>query len=257
MTSENSFRTQGLVLVVPMVSTANLPQLAVDLLISSLGLERVEVLGELAKYLIPVAGGREDGEVGITTPIELFSKPGGNYSYCFLQQRSPVMKARKREFIESFVQFVITRKFSSILLLTGVDLTNRTDAHMIAPAYYLLASDGQEQDATVSKLTTLVQSYLPAGSPHPFSSPQSSESFALPSSGLTVPVLRAFHSNSAVPPAATIIQYVLEGDNREDAAVMATITSRALGIADQFDWKEPSSWKQGLFGAPHDQTLFG
>lgn len=23
------------------------------------------------------------------------------------------------------------------------------------------------------------------------------------------------------------------------------------------DWKEPSSWKQGLFGAPHDQTLFG
>jgi proteasome assembly chaperone 2 len=75
-----------------MVSTANLPQLAVDLLISSLGLERVEVLDKLAKYLIPVAGGREGGEVGITTPLELFSKPGGNYPYCILQQRSPVMQ---------------------------------------------------------------------------------------------------------------------------------------------------------------------
>jgi len=70
-------------------------------------------------------------------------------------------------------------------------------------------------------------------------------------------MLRALQSNPAVPPAATIVQYVLEGDNREDAAVMANITARALGIADQFDWKEPSSWKQGLFGAPHDQTLFG
>lgn len=134
-----------------MVSTANLPQLAVDLLISSLGLERVEILDKLAKYLIPVAGGREDGKVGITTPLELFSKPGGNYPYCFLQQRSPVMKAsakpifsdprltqemillkaRKREFIESFTQFVIAGKFSSILLLTGLDLTGRTDAHMM------------------------------------------------------------------------------------------------------------------------------
>jgi proteasome assembly chaperone 2 len=102
-----------------------------------------------------------------------------------------------------------------------------------------------------------------------------------------VPLLRAFHSNSAVPPTAAVVQYVLEGDNREDAVVMATIAARALGVAEQsgkdleglcdpwrlhvvscfppewnilsrFEaWKEPSSWKQGLFGAPHDQTLFG
>lgn len=77
-----------------MVSTANLPQLAVDLLIASLGLERVEMLDGLSKNLIPVVGGREDEQIGLTTPLELFSKRDGKYPYCFLQQRSPVMQVR-------------------------------------------------------------------------------------------------------------------------------------------------------------------
>jgi len=168
-----------------------------------------------------------------------------------------VMQARKHEFIESLTQFVITRKFSSILLLTGLDLSNRADAHMMTPTYYLLASEDQKPNEIVSRLTEIVPSFLSAGSPHPFSSAQASEPFRLPSSGLTVPILRSFRSNSAVPPTATIMQYVLEGDNREDAVMMATITARALGVTEQFDWKEPSGWKQGLFGTPHDQTLFG
>lgn len=64
------------------------------MLISSLGLERVDILSDLAQYLIPVVGGREDGQPGLTTPLELFSKPDGEYPYVFVQQRSPVMQVR-------------------------------------------------------------------------------------------------------------------------------------------------------------------
>lgn len=51
-----------------MVSTANVSQLAVDLLIASLALKQIGVF--TGKYFVPVVGGREEGEEGITTPLE-------------------------------------------------------------------------------------------------------------------------------------------------------------------------------------------
>jgi proteasome assembly chaperone 2 len=50
------------------VSTANVAQLAVDLMIATLSLVRVAVLDP--RYCVPVVGAREDGLNGITTPIE-------------------------------------------------------------------------------------------------------------------------------------------------------------------------------------------
>lgn len=52
----------------PIVSTANVAQLAVDLLISSLSLQRMAVIDPA--YFIPVVGPRDDGHIGITTPLE-------------------------------------------------------------------------------------------------------------------------------------------------------------------------------------------
>ena len=52
----------------PIVSVANVSQLAVDLLIASLSLKYVATLNP--SYFIPVIGGRDDGEPGVTTPFE-------------------------------------------------------------------------------------------------------------------------------------------------------------------------------------------
>lgn len=51
-----------------MVSVANVSQLAVDLLIATLGLEQIGIFD--AKDLIPVVGAREDEAPGVTTPLE-------------------------------------------------------------------------------------------------------------------------------------------------------------------------------------------
>jgi proteasome assembly chaperone 2 len=48
----------------------------------------------------------------------------------------------------------------------------------------------------------------------------------------------------------------MEGDNREDAQLMAAVVSKVLQI-EVPSWKQPSSWSYGLFGTPHDQTLYG
>jgi proteasome assembly chaperone 2 len=50
------------------VSAANIAQLAADLLIASLSLHLVGVFD--SRDLVPVVGGREDGEEGVSTPLE-------------------------------------------------------------------------------------------------------------------------------------------------------------------------------------------
>lgn len=52
----------------PIVSTANIGQLAVDLLIASFSLQRIAVFDPT--YFVPVVGAREDGLEGITTALE-------------------------------------------------------------------------------------------------------------------------------------------------------------------------------------------
>jgi PAC2 family len=62
--AQNRLTTQGQ----PVVSTANIAQLAADLLISSLSLRAIGTFD--SRDLVPVIGGREDGQQGITTPLE-------------------------------------------------------------------------------------------------------------------------------------------------------------------------------------------
>lgn len=55
-------------LLQPVVSVANVPQLTVDLLIATLGLERIGLFD--VRDLVPVVGAREDETPGVTTPLE-------------------------------------------------------------------------------------------------------------------------------------------------------------------------------------------
>ena len=50
------------------MSAANVAQLAVDLLITSLSLRSIGLFD--SRDLVPVVGGREDGEEGVSTPLE-------------------------------------------------------------------------------------------------------------------------------------------------------------------------------------------
>jgi len=236
---------QNATIIIPIVSTANLGQLAVDLLVSSLGLERVGIFD--SDFVFPVVGGREDGSTGVTTPLELFGKEG--FPFYFLQQRSPVIKSCKSEFVVSLISFVQQHQFSSVLILSGLDLSHRDDSHMLNQAYHLLPISNAAPDQS-AELVSRLPSIIP-----PYTEKQDLSSLRLPSSGITKQLLLSLPT-SGFPSTGVVLQYVLEGDNREDAYLMATNVARTLGLQ-EFKWKEPSSWKQGLFGAPHDQTLFG
>jgi len=249
------FDLRGKTLVVPVVSAANIAQLAADLLIASLSLHLVGVFD--SRDLVPVVGGREDGEEGVSTPLELFGKEGCDVAV--IQQRSPVLLPRKQEFIDALLQFLRDSKISSSLFLSGVDMSDRTDAQMITPTYYIRPSNSPPWEnsplASISQLP--IPEYSSPVSQYPGAAASQDEGPIpfIPGGGLTRRILHNLPESWDIPTAA-LLQFVLEGDNRSDASLMAAVVAKVLSLEVQ-EWRQPFSWQQGLFGTPHDQTLYG
>ncbi|KAJ6596659.1 PAC2 family-domain-containing protein [Mycena sp. CBHHK59/15] len=247
----------GKTLVVPVVSTANVSQLAADLLIESLALRRVGIFD--STYLVPVVGSREDG-FGVVTPLELYGKDG--VDLVVVQQRSPALKAQKHEFIQALLEFVQTSGVASVLFLSGVDLSNRTDSQMLTPTYqFRIPTTVPLSSTPLARLTTLpIPIYSSPVSQFPLRPRSVDESESevpfIPGGSLTRRILQTISKSQPSIPTAAILQFVLEGDNRADAGLLASVVAKILGHTIG-DWKEPRSWKQGLFGAPPDQTLYG
>lgn len=84
----------------------------------------------------------------------------------------------------------------------------------------------------------------------------------IPGGGLTRRILSSFPQEWPTP-VLSLLQFVFEGDNRADAQLLASVVSKLFnapsteGGVREVEWKEPKSWGAGLFGTPHDQTLYG
>ncbi|KAJ7859695.1 PAC2 family-domain-containing protein [Mycena leptocephala] len=230
----------GKTLIVPVVSTANVSQLAADLLIASLSLERIGFFD--SSFLVPVVGSCEDGASGVSTPLELYGKAG--LDIVVVQQRSPALKSQKQEFIKTLLEFIQTSGVASALFLSGVDLSNRTDSQMLTPTYQIRPTNAVPLSST--PLALPLQNAAESEPDVPF----------IPGGSLTRRILQTLSKSPSSVPTAAILQFVLEGDNRADAALLASVVVAVLGLSIG-GFKEPRSWKQGLFGAPPDQTLYG
>ena len=77
----------------------------------------------------------------------------------------------------------------------------------------------------------------------------------IPGGGLTRRMLSSFPAGWNIPTAG-LLQFVLEGDNRADAGLLASVAAKVIR-KDITQWRQPGSWRDGLFGTPHDQTLYG
>ncbi|TFY79887.1 hypothetical protein EWM64_g4120 [Hericium alpestre] len=167
--------------------------------------------------------------------------------------------ARKEEFIASLLQFIQEYQISSVLFLSGVDSSNRTDLQMQVPTYLIRPPNSPPYDNTrLSGLSSLpIPEFTSPIIQHPSRISLANEGPVpfIPGGGLTRRMLSSIPPSWSVP-TASILQFVLEGDNRQDAALMAAIVAKVLSMEID-EWKQPSSWKDGLFGTPHDQTLYG
>lgn len=288
----------GHTLVIPTVSFASIPQLAVGLLLwdDALALRKVGRLNSSGD-LIPFVGPSEtrpskgdsdgDGAAGITTPLEVFSN--ASHKITVLQQRSPVLKDRKRSFIAQLSAWIRQEQFAGVIVLSTLDASLRRDQQLAegVPVLFRVATSETVVDVDESQSNSVVasiQSDVPLldfdvdGPPPPLSSlsrgaeAASSTTAAtqlarLPksSTGLLRPILLSLSSATAVPSAGLVL-WAAEGDNRPDAHYLATVL-RNFFIKDFQQQQqhtagnvtalaEPPSW-QGLFGSAPDQALFG
>jgi proteasome assembly chaperone 2 len=110
----------------------------------------------------------------------------------------------------------------------------------------------------LANLTNLhIPAYTSPHSQHPKQILSETDIPFIPGGGLTRRILSSLSPGWSLPVAA-LLQFALEGDNRADAHMLATVVAKILGIDGAVkEWKQPGSWKQGLFGAPPDQTLYG
>ncbi|QRW23831.1 proteasome assembly chaperone 2 [Rhizoctonia solani] len=233
-------------LLQPVVSAGNVPQLCADLLIHTLGLRHIGLFDP--SYYAPAVGGKDGkNSPAISSPMELFGLPGGDIFV--LQQRSPVLKDRKEEFVSKLLNTIDSNGFGSVLFLVGSDQSARTDAQMGSNHYVILAKDTTQELITSTSLTGLLELPLLG---RPLADQDNLENSVIPGTGLARRLLRA----PGTTPRIALMQYVAEGDNIPDAHAMATVVAKALKIQIE-GWIQPPSWSFAMYGTPHDQQLFG
>ncbi|KAF8919886.1 PAC2 family-domain-containing protein [Mucidula mucida] len=238
-------------LILPIVSAANVSQLAADLLIESLSLQHIGTFDP--GYFIPMIGGRENDEAGVSTACELFGSDEVNL--IVMQQRSPTLKARKQEFVDALLGFIQKSGFTSVTFLSGVDLSNRTDAQMMTPFYQISPSTSPPFPGLADLPIPAYSSPVPQRI-HDNGNPESPVPF-IPGGGLTRRILSSLPPSWPIP-TVSLLQFVLEGDNKADAQMLASVVAQVGNFHALIkQWKQPTSWSAGLFGTPHDQTLYG
>jgi proteasome assembly chaperone 2 len=248
----------GSTLILPVVSIGNVPQLTMDLLISTLEFERVGFLDE--ENVVPVAGAREDGIDGVTVAVEVFQSKDRKWTA--VQQRAPVDSGKWHPFADNLLAFIQGARFAQVVLLASSDASRRTDVQLEGQAFRILTTPTLPAPLA-SRISTLGLRPLEK---------VSGENVMVPDDGLdgddpSVPAIWGggmarfifLRMKEAGVGAAAVVRFAMEGDNVPDAIAFSNCLNAMLELIQPGKapdgWRPPRSW-EGLFGTPYEQELY-
>ncbi|POY72314.1 hypothetical protein BMF94_4616 [Rhodotorula taiwanensis] len=260
--------------VQPQPSLASLAQLACDLIVHNY---RLELVGYLAlQDHVPAVGARDSlpgqpAQNGIALGCEVFATP--DRSLFIALPRSPVIHARRANYLDSIERWIAQSGFKEVLVVAGADAAMRGDDGLneITPLRHLTPNSSASTSSHL--LTTLRQispSYL-TSAPSGFQS--TSEAAALPSDsippiphgGLTRQLLTTLttaapsspsRSDSPTAPKvdiAALLIYTSEGAASESAHFLADALSYLLepqlaALEDRVERVSPTPASGGIRG---------
>ncbi|VVT58010.1 uncharacterized protein SAPINGB_P005992 [Magnusiomyces paraingens] len=241
----------GSILVVPTVSVANVPQLAIDLLIHSLGLTLVGRLSD--KYLYPFAGPRDAPSLptpttpissGISTAIEVYNSPKLNLTV--IQLRAPPLPNCRRAFVRStLAPFVSQFKFSETIVAGS---SNAALSEAVPPPRFKLFHKKSGPSADLAGVDSLSSRLAGLSIGKDLAGEMASEAplspVELPESGFTLdalveiaalqgPSISGQSTSTGKPTLAKVcaaVIYVYEGDNFYDAHEFADRLAAVCGL---------------------------
>ncbi|KAG8896193.1 hypothetical protein FRB99_009026 [Tulasnella sp. 403] len=135
------------------------------------------------------------------------------------------MIARKEQSVLSVIKLTGRLGLGTLLLLTGVNLFDRPEAHMEKPTFHLIPTWTKAQGLPpaltqlvehVPQLITTTHQTLDPGLP------------IVPGSGSTRQIVTSLPSGGTFPPTGVILEYTFEGDNRADARMLASASAKCM-----------------------------
>jgi proteasome assembly chaperone 2 len=240
-------------LVLPALSIGNVGQLAVDLLVSSTGAERVGYLDD--PNLLPCVGNDAYGPLPcgeIALPLEVYES--SSIATTLAQQRSPVAKGMMIKFAENIANFAASSGKKHIIVLSSLDFQrlHNLDMSRGPQVYYLSNAESDGRDDHCERLGFgRLHEYDSEGRCWKYLSSvfekNSVEELALPSEDEledidyypSLPFAALFSAFKARGLKMTcLLCYCSEGDNIPEAFLLAEASSKLMGLTpDKFHGK--------------------
>ncbi|KAJ3366442.1 Proteasome assembly chaperone 2 [Allomyces javanicus] len=235
-----TFNVQSLkntTLVVPTVSTGNVPQLVADLLVTSLvkdpkaqlALDRVGDLGH--PYLLNICGPDAYGVIGrISMPLEVYLDP--HRKITVLQQRAPIVQGYSAAFTQALVEWIKTVGFARVVLVASSDAAFRTDTLIEGtPSFRVITVPGEHA--------------VPSDLPVKRLEPDFADGKLKGSANLSHLLASAKAGLAPQIPVTALVVFTLEGDNLQDTLMTYQHLSKLLDLPT--NTRFPLSW-QDLYG---------
>ncbi|CAN1133584.1 Proteasome assembly chaperone 2 [Linum perenne] len=264
-------------LILPALSIGNVGQLAVDLLVSSTGAERIGYLDD--PYTLPCVGNDAYGPSpsgDLALALEAYQSPAN--AMALVQQRSPVVKGMMVEFAKNLAEFAASSGKKHVVILSSLEFARwqKIDMSSGLQIYYLSSSntDGtadycaqlgwkkvQDYDPDQRSwkyLSSLAEGNTMQESSLPFEDEPEEEDYCA-----SLPFAALFSCLKAKGLKVTcILCYCSEGDNMADSFELAEAASKLLQLKpDNFiagedsKWRIPFSWNT-VYGPAPDLSMF-
>ncbi|XP_044754374.1 proteasome assembly chaperone 2 [Coccinella septempunctata] len=226
----------GFTLIIPSVSVANVPQLAIDLLIMNYDFKKVGMIWHPA--LMPLVGAdpfNENSE-DISTACELFVNE--SLKIATLQHRTSFHYKMLAVFLQDLKADIMKHKITRVIVLaSGFD----HELHKIdkGKLFYI---DSTGNDTILEQIGVKAQ-------------PAVDDKYSLPGGGFCI---QTYEFLKSVAHCTILIRYVSEGVNTSDAISMISILSKYLPTLDELNpdnIKVPHSWGC-IFGSPPPIGMF-
>ncbi|KAL7694242.1 putative proteasome assembly chaperone 2 [Plasmopara halstedii] len=260
------------VVLLPAISNANLGQLTLDLVISTLlqdgktfGVELRKVGHLLSEAAPPIAGSAafaKQSPHDLCLNLEVYQS--NEIKLTIIQQRAPVFPGRVHAFVKEFVEWAIKSKVSVLCAVGGYDDMLRHDHNMMSRPVRTICSFDPRKNSCLARFKNLTIG-SDVGETNGASSLSNNQWASVRGAGLA-PLLYAQCGEQNLPFVAWLMSCA-EGNNVPDAIAMTTqlfhilqiemktATSMPDTMPPTLPLAIPPSWNQ-LFGRDPDVSLY-
>ncbi|CAG2118153.1 unnamed protein product [Medioppia subpectinata] len=242
------------------VSVGNVPQLAIDLLVSTLIESReCRLVGHLySPALMPLSGPdpyRFGGQT-LATSAQVFECKARKL--LIIQQRTPLYKESRQQFFDSLAKWLSTAGVKRVVLLSSSFIEHLVEALDSGDCYPIKCLPNETHSRAADQ--TLATNWRAVARVDPFTlQPSPDGRIHLPGSGSLKELLKSMDKTGVS--AIGLVLYCSEGDNRPHSYAFANAVNQWLSLIDfkttagVKTWIVPFSWRH-LFGEEPPKEIY-